>query len=49
MTFLVNGETVAQVEDETYRSGDIGLYAGTFFEPGVEIHFDNLEVTAPTP
>ncbi len=49
MTFLVNDETVVQVEDETYRRGDIGLYAGTFFEPGVEIHFDNLEVTAPTP
>ncbi len=44
MTFLVNGVTLAQVEDNSYPRGDIGLYAGTFFEPGVETHFDNLRV-----
>ncbi len=47
MTFLVNGVTLAQVEDGSYSRGDVGLYAGSFFEPGVEIHFDNLTVTEP--
>jgi len=47
MSFAVNGSRLIQVEDGAYRRGDIGLYAGTFFEPGVEIHFDNLRVDAP--
>ncbi len=47
MTFIVNGEQLAQVEDSRYDQGDIGLYAGSFFEPNVEIHFDNLRLTAP--
>ena len=47
MTFLVNGTELARVEDEDYSRGDVGLYAGTFFDPGVEVHFDNLVVTAP--
>ncbi|MFN2269801.1 MAG: family 16 glycoside hydrolase [Anaerolineae bacterium] len=47
MTFFVNGQQLAQVEDADYTSGDIGLYAGAFFETGVEIHFDNLSITEP--
>jgi hypothetical protein len=47
MTLLVNGVTLAQVEDGSYPRGDVGLYAGTFFEPGVEVHFDNLSVMEP--
>ena len=47
MDFLVNGVQVAQVEDSAYSHGDIGLYAGSFFEPGVEVHFDNLTVSQP--
>ena len=47
MTFLVNGVQLVQVEDVDYRRGGIGLYAGSFFEPGVEIHFDDLTVTEP--
>ncbi|MBN1811384.1 MAG: DUF1080 domain-containing protein [Anaerolineae bacterium] len=47
MTFFVNGQQLAQVEDVDYRNGDIGLYAGAFYEPGVEIHFDNLSITEP--
>lgn len=45
MTFRVNDQELAQVEDADYRKGGIGLYAGAFFEGGVEVHFDNLEVT----
>ncbi len=47
MTFIVNGVQLALGEDADYASGDIGLYAGTFFEPGVEVRFDNLRVEKP--
>jgi hypothetical protein len=47
MIFLVNDQQLAQVDDADYRRGDIGLYAGAFYEPGVEIHFDNLSITEP--
>jgi hypothetical protein len=47
MVFRVNGERLTQLEDGSYRSGDISLYAGSFFEPDVEIHFDNLSLTEP--
>ena len=43
--FLVNGEQVAQVTDETLPDGDIGLYAGAFDEAGVQIAFDNLLIS----
>ena len=47
MTFLVNDVQLAQVKDSSYSRGDIGLYAGSFFDPGVEVYFDNLRVEAP--
>ncbi|MCX7683585.1 MAG: DUF1080 domain-containing protein [Anaerolineae bacterium] len=47
MTFSVNGIQVAQVRDASYTRGDIALYAGAFFETEVEVHFDNLRVSAP--
>jgi len=47
MTFSVNGVQLEQVRDTGYSKGDIGLYAGSFFEPGVEVHFDNVRVDAP--
>lgn len=47
LTFTVNGRLLAQVEDDHFSHGDIGLYAGSFYEGGVEVHFDNLRITAP--
>jgi hypothetical protein len=47
LTFLVNGVQLAQVEDKSYSRGDIGLYAGSFFEPNVEVQFDSLRVEKP--
>jgi len=44
MTFIVNDVQVAQVLDKAYSRGDVGLYAGSFFESDVEVHFDNLSV-----
>lgn len=45
--FRVNGVLVAEIDDDSYVKGEIGLYAGSFFESGVEVHFDNLAVGAP--
>jgi hypothetical protein len=47
LTFLVNGVQLAQVADRSYSRGDVGLYAGSFFEPDVEVQFDNLRVEKP--
>ncbi len=47
LTFIVNDRQLAQVEDDRFSHGDIGLYAGSFYEGGVEVHFDNLRVIAP--
>jgi hypothetical protein len=47
LTFVVNGQQLVQVEDDRFSHGDVGLYAGSFYEGGVEVQFDNLRVTAP--
>jgi hypothetical protein len=47
MTFSVNDVQLVEIKDGGYSRGDIGLYAGSFFEPDVEIHFDNLRVDSP--
>jgi hypothetical protein len=47
MAFSVNGVELVEVQDSSYSRGDVGLYAGAFFEPDVEVHFDNLRVEAP--
>jgi len=44
--FYVNGTFLVEVTDSTLDSGNIGLLAGTFDEPGVVVHFDNIRVTA---
>jgi hypothetical protein len=46
-TFYVNGFQVAQAQDTSLTSGDIGLLAGTFAQPGVDIVFDNFVVLKP--
>lgn len=45
--FAVNGQIVAEIEDDRFSRGDIGLYAGSFYEGGVVVQFDNLRLTAP--
>jgi len=47
LTFYVNGVQVAQVLDDDLPLGDVGLLAGTFDEPGVDIIFDNFLVSQP--
>jgi hypothetical protein len=47
LTFYINGFQVASAQDAKLKSGDIGLLAGTFTQPGVDIIFDNFVVLKP--
>jgi len=47
LTFFVNGQKLAETRDGEYLNGDIGLTAGSFGQPGVDIRFDNLLVRKP--
>ena len=47
LTFYVNGFQVASVQNSALTSGDVGLLAGTFTEPGVDVIFDNFVVLKP--
>ncbi len=47
LTLYVNGQKAASATDATLKTGDVGLIAGTFKEPGTDILFDNFLVTKP--
>lgn len=47
LTGYVNGQMIAVTQDSSYRKGKVGLIAGTFGAPGVEIVFDNFAVIQP--
>jgi len=47
LSLYVNGEKLVEVADSSFESGDVGLLAGTFEEPGTDIHFDNYLVKEP--
>jgi hypothetical protein len=47
LTFYINGNPVAQALDADFAEGDVGLLAGTFAEPGVDVIFDNFVVLQP--
>jgi hypothetical protein len=44
LTLFVNWEKVDEVADIDLSSGDVGIIAGTFNEPGTDIKFDNFIV-----
>ena len=45
LTFFVNGIEVQQVTDSTYSLGGIALDAGTFGHTGLQVAFDNVQVS----
>ena len=47
LSLVVNDQLLAAVEDDSYSTGQIGLVAGTYETPGVEVFFDNLSVVQP--
>ena len=47
LTFYINFTEVASATDPDFPSGDVGLVAGSFTEPGVDVLFDNFVVLQP--
>jgi hypothetical protein len=47
LVFYVNGQKLAQISDNDFKSGDVGLIAGTFKTSGTDILFDNFTVMKP--
>jgi hypothetical protein len=47
LSLSVNGSPLAQVTDSDLKSGQVGLYAGTFDEADTDVRFDDLVVTRP--
>jgi hypothetical protein len=47
LAFYINGSKLADVHDPTLQHGDVGLLAGSFNQPGVDIVFDNFVAIKP--
>jgi len=47
LSLWVNGEKLIEVEDNEFTSGDTGLFAGTYNEPGTDIRFDDFIISTP--
>jgi hypothetical protein len=47
LTFYVNFTQIVSVTDGDLASGDVGLLAGSFSEPGVDVMFDQFVVIQP--
>lgn len=47
LTFYINFTQVATVQDTDLPSGDVGVLAGAFEEPGVDVLFDHFVVIQP--
>lgn len=47
LSFYVNFNEIAAVQDTDFPSGDVGVVAGAFSEPGVDVLFDHFVVIQP--
>jgi len=47
LTFYLNFNRITVVQDAELSSGDVGLLAGSFLQPGVDVSFDNFVVMQP--
>lgn len=47
LAFAVNGQEILRVEDADFLSGEVGVIAGSFETPGVDIYFDNFVAEKP--
>ena len=47
LTFYVNFNQVAAVKDADFLNGDVGMLAGAFAQPGVDVLFDHFMVIQP--
>ncbi len=47
LRLYANGHLLAEVQDDTFAHGDVGLIAGAFTDAGVIVEFDNFVVLRP--
>jgi hypothetical protein len=47
LTFYINFSEVSSATDADFSTGDVGVLAGAFSEPGVDVLFDNFVVIQP--
>ena len=47
LTFYINFTEVASASDTDFPNGDVGVVAGAFAQPGVDVLFDNFVVIQP--
>jgi len=47
LSLYVNDQNVADVWDDDFERGDVGLIAGSFDHAGIDIYFDNFVVRKP--
>lgn len=47
LALYVNGEKLAEVQDDEFPNGDVGLIAGSYQSAGTDIRFDNFVVYQP--
>jgi hypothetical protein len=47
LSLLVNGRMLVDMQDSEFAFGMVGLFAGTFSEPGIVTLFDNFKVFGP--
>jgi len=47
LMLYVNDTFVTSVKDDDFSSGDVGILAGTFDQPGADVYFDNFLVLKP--
>jgi len=47
LTFYINFKEVASATDTDFATGDVGVLAGAFSQPGVDVLFDNFVVMQP--
>lgn len=47
LALYVNGGKISSVLDADFSSGDVGVLAGSFDQPGADVYFDNFVVYKP--
>ncbi len=47
LTFYVNDQKLAEVQDGEFATGDVGFIAGSYGSPGVDIRFDDFTLRGP--
>ena len=47
LTLTVNGQLVAEAQDMTFGTGQVGIVAGAYGQPGLTVVFDNLALYRP--